>query len=474
VRRAVVAIVLSSASLCALVPSAWAGRAEVIVRKTPEGELIGIDEVESLRYTAAPGEVNRVRVTFQDPGVFLISDPVGISLGRKCSRPVAGDPTRARCVSSIGNEAFLLLGDRNDTATSGPSQIGGVFCGACIFSDMDGGPGNDALSGDQVRGGEGADALAGAFVRGGKGNDRLSVRPGDSATFLEGDRGNGSDTIVGGDSGEDTVSYEGRRRGVSVSLDGRRNDGAPGENDQITGVESIYGGRGRDRLTGESGVNDLRGFGGSDRISGRGGSDTLSGFDEAEPGRGRTRDRITGGTGDDTIYGSAGSDRVKPGPGQDDLTLYRGNERVNLRDRSIDTVECGRGRDRVKLDRQDFAWDRCERTRRRGAAAAVALATDADARFEGDPDQPFVTIGCPLDGPRACRGTASILLRGRRTARKRFRIRRGRVKELKFRPSLLRQLEGKPVRIVVRSRDRRGRRSKRVRRAKFVTAACCV
>jgi hypothetical protein len=122
-------------------------------------------------------------------------------------------------------------------------------------------------------------------------------------------------------------------------------------------------------------------------------------------------------------------------------------------DRSIDRVSCGRGRDRLRADRFDFFGYRCERARRRGLAVAVPLGVAVYAQTD---EGPSAEIGCPADARRRCRGTAAIIYRGRVRDRKRFTIRRGRAAFVQFRKGL-RTLEGRTVRLRVRSRDRRGR-----------------
>src|SRR5436190_1395279 len=74
-----------------------------------------------------------------------------------------------------------------------------------------------------------------------------------------------ADAYDGGE-GRDTVSYQGRRRGVVASLGPAGGGGEPGELDRYTAVEDLNGGLGDDRLTGDDGPNRLYGDVGRDRI----------------------------------------------------------------------------------------------------------------------------------------------------------------------------------------------------------------
>jgi dienelactone hydrolase len=98
----------------------------------------------------------------------------------------------------------------------------------------------------------------------------------------------------------------------------------------------LTGKRGKDRLVGSAEGDRLRGRGGRDKLKGRGG-----------------RDCLAGGKGGDRLDGGAGGDRLSGGSGRD---------RIDARDGGRDTVRCGRGRDRAKVDRRDRVRG-CERVR---------------------------------------------------------------------------------------------------------------
>jgi Ca2+-binding RTX toxin-like protein len=228
---------------------------------------------------------------------------------------------------------------------------------------LSGGAGNDTLEGDngpdRISGGAGNDKLhgggAGDSLSGDAGNDTLEE--GDTSGDAESESVGGpiaSDTIRGG-AGKDTATYCTRRgtTPLSISLDGKRNDGRKGEGDNIAGdVENAIGG-------GES--NDtIRGSGRANVLSG----DCISTF---------TR------SGNNKIYGLAGNDRLVGGDGRDMLDGGRGRDAFNGhedrdivrardggRDRSINCDGLGveSGSDRAFVDRGDPPANSCERVSR--------------------------------------------------------------------------------------------------------------
>jgi Ca2+-binding RTX toxin-like protein len=204
--------------------------------------------------------------------------------------------------------------------------------------ELFGGPGVDIVEGgagrDRVDGGAGDDTVRGQLdddvVLGGAGEDRLDVEvaadpnrlpelatasgadqldggPGDDLLWggAEADLPDAPDVLSGGD-GFDTMDYSGRRTRVRVSLDGRADDGAPGESDTaLSDLERIVGGADGDTLIGSSTANTLEGGPGDDLLVGLGGADVLLGG--------------TGDGGSDTLRGDAGMDMLRGGPGDDEL-----------------------------------------------------------------------------------------------------------------------------------------------------------
>ena len=120
-------------------------------------------------------------------------------------------------------------------------------------------------------------------------------------------------------------------------------------------LRSKRGTRHRDRLIGTRGQDRLFGLAGNDVLDGRAGDDALD--------AGRGADRVKGGQGVDIIAGSSGRDRISGGPGRDVIDAGSGLDLVDARDGQPDTVDCGKGRDRVQADRRDRLIG-CERRRR--------------------------------------------------------------------------------------------------------------
>jgi len=125
-------------------------------------------------------------------------------------------------------------------------------------------------------GGSGDDVLLGSEtdateLYGDGGDDRLESRGG----LIRVHGGGGSDTMIGSPQIGDIVLYDTSGRGVSVTLDGRRNDGAPGERDLVSEIEDFIGSPYDDIFVGDEGPNWAWGARGYDRLYGRGGADEL-------------------------------------------------------------------------------------------------------------------------------------------------------------------------------------------------------
>jgi Ca2+-binding RTX toxin-like protein len=338
-------------------------------------------------YRAAPGETNHLVLVSDDPGVLRLSDDVAIDLsstGDGCARGY-DDPTIALC-SFIG-ALRVETGDGDD-------RISVMYdFPAAQRITADAGPGNDTLSGPTssagvtLLGGDGTDELKGGFgadvLAGGAGDDTLDGNLGDDV--LDGGAGNdllagsdGADRIDGG-AGKDTskndwLSKGSEDPGVSVSLDGKGNDGRPGEGDDVRNVETIqvlqpasliagatpvsftvFNTRpGPSRLVGSKGDDLLLSYDYDDVIDGKAGNDTI------EAGLGD--DRITGGPGRDSINADAGS-------GSCNFLVCRvgsGNDVVHARDGQRDSIRCGQGTDLVYADAADVVAPDCEGVKRRG------------------------------------------------------------------------------------------------------------
>lgn len=167
-----------------------------------------------------------------------------------------------------------------------------------------GGDGNDVLRGlggdDVLLGGLGDDTLVGGpgddLLQGGWGDDELDGRSGDDTVeggtgddrILASEGPDGADVLIGGP-GRDTVDYSARTGGVTLTLGGEADDGAPGEGDSVGGplnpwlrstdVEELVGGSGDDTIVGWSLPETLVGGPGADVLRGGEGQDDLRGQD---------------------------------------------------------------------------------------------------------------------------------------------------------------------------------------------------
>ena len=131
-----------------------------------------------------------------------------------------------------------------------------------------------------------------------------------------------------------------------------------GGNDTITLDESngalpaaqLFGGAGKDVLTGGSGADLLFGGAGNDTLLGKGGNDLLFG--------GAGNDVLTGGDGDDQVFGEGGNDRMIWNPG-DDSDLFEGGDGVDTAEinggNGSETFTITANGTRVRFDRLDPA-----------------------------------------------------------------------------------------------------------------------
>lgn len=354
----------------------------------------------TLRYVAATGEANDLTIVMSsDRTTWTVTENgAPLTIGAGCG-PGSDVQTASCTVPAPNGDAAvnLALGDEADRAhlpDGCHTDPGSVECTTIVG----GGPGNDTLIAYEQRNGSGD-----GRINGGTGNDWLSGRGeligGPGADVLEGDDarlegGLGADTLR--TSGEYYVIddfavavYAGRGRPVTVTLDGRRNDGAPNENDLVL-VPNVVGGSADDLLVGDDGHNVLTGGpgddilrgkrhydylrgdsaacdvtdrapGGADRIYGGGEGDVLwgcGGRDILRAGWGNDRlngaggsDFVIGGRDRDSVSGGFGSDRIVGGTELDTLRGMSGDDAFDARDGDYDRVRGGRGRDRARIDR---------------------------------------------------------------------------------------------------------------------------
>ena len=306
-------------------PNTWSPDGRRILFTTGRSSTANADEFIAYTMDANTGEAGGLqRVAETD--IFVRCD--WQRLVRSVSPPPTGNysPPANNCPGgSSGGVSCQILpgGGRRITGTDGNDTINGT-AGDDVITCGDGD--------DVVNGGDGDDV-----IRCGNGNDRVNG-------------GAGNDRLSGG-AGNDRVSGSSGRDRISGGTNADRVNGGSG-NDRVNGdrnSDSVSGGSGNDRAVGGSG---------NDRVSGNSGRDSVAG--------GSGNDRVAGGSGNDRISGESGNDRVSGGPGRDRLSGAGGNDSISARDRTRDTVNCGRGRDRVSADRRvDRASRNCERVRRR-------------------------------------------------------------------------------------------------------------
>jgi Ca2+-binding RTX toxin-like protein len=294
----------------------------------------GTKWADALRITANPA-AGTLDVAFDDlaPRTFLLKDVASVFVHGHDARDaitLAGPVPHATVYGGEGDDQLtggdaddVLYGYIADPADSGPYYDADLISGGAGNDDMFGGPGPDTLDG-----GDGADVFIG-------GN-----------TF-----GNTSDYDYA-----DVADYSARKRGVTVTLDGRRGDGARGENDNVgTDIETVWGGAGNDYLVahaaqptgfhysgyptaallGNDGDDtlvggprdeDLAGGNGNDSLTAGNGNDTLAGDNEYDYAYRPGDDTLLGDNGNDSLNGAGGDDRLSGGRGEDTLHGGQGDD----------------------------------------------------------------------------------------------------------------------------------------------------
>jgi Ca2+-binding RTX toxin-like protein len=202
------------------------------------------------------------------------SAQVSILMDDEANDGIAGEADRILGVEiAVGSPFADHIADR--IAEPKPPVVN-VFRGGAGSDLIEGGRGNDVL-----RGGDAHDKL-----RGGVDDDRLDGEA-------------GADELDGQAGADDTAVYSARTARVSVTIDGRADDGNAAEDalgtlrdNVLAGTENVEGGSAGDFLLG------------SDRDN-----------------------RLSGGSGDDTLAGGKGADDFEPGPGTDTVH-YQDNNRL--------------------------------------------------------------------------------------------------------------------------------------------------
>lgn len=323
-------------------------------------------------------------------------------------------------IEGHGLRDWLMGGAGSDLITGGPSP-----------DQISGGPGNDELhggaGGDALYGDEGNDLLDGG---GGDGVSRSQTGYAIAGAALyvdELDGGPGADVLQGGAGDFDRVLYTSRTAPVTVTLDGRANDGGAGEGDLVAAdVEDAYGGTGNDLLVGNAGPNTLVGGAGDDVIDGRGGY----------------QDAAIGDAGDDTILQRDGGvealrgvEGAIPGFAFDDLVSCDSDVRgapQGLDTAFVDPTDTGQAGGLAS------STSRCEHVVMSESPQPLPVQNDGTIT---------VPIGCGAGLPsKICSGDATVRLpraagaarrvprpSGRWVAARHFKMHRGRVKKVKVR-----------------------------------------
>lgn len=155
--------------------------------------------------------------------------------------------------------------------------------------------------------------------------------------------GAGGTLLVGGTSGDDTISITSDGTTLTLSANGVVQT-APAS--MVKGV-FVNAANGDDVVTLGSGVPSatvLGGFG-NDTITGGGGNDSLAG--------GPGEDSLLGGSGNDTLRGGAGNDTLIGGAGDDSLSGGNGDDTFFALDGHADTLNGGAGTNTAHVDALD-------------------------------------------------------------------------------------------------------------------------
>jgi len=243
--------------------------------------------------------------------------------------------------------------------------------------------------------------------------------------------GPGADRFQTGRLGKLQVQYFASGQAVHVTTDGRANDGAPGEHDNVPRLVqtlngsshgdvldargartrvAIYGEEGDDRAFTSPLGGFIEGSGGADVLHGGSGHDDLIGDEGA--------DILLGRGGDDDLTGGSGHDLLVGGPGHD--LFYIGNDgrdTVRARDGARDRVICDWVPYRLRVDRRD-RLERC------AVPVGVSAQLTPHRRLA-------LELRCPWAAPGGCRGSLVVFdSRPHPLGRARFRLAAGAVRRI--------------------------------------------
>lgn len=383
------------------------------------------------------------------PGAFAREAEPG-TLGLDAAFGGEGDDTVLQSMvqgGDVGDHGGALLdGGPGDDAVSGSS----VALDNDRFPGIDyvlrGGPGDDRVTGgpdaDALHGEDGDDRLEGR-----RGNDRLHAGPG--ADVVSGEDGDddlfdaardaagvpgaptaadGADTFTGGP-GQDSLSYATRTARVELSPNDRvANDGAPGERDQILTVEELDAGAAADVLFGVLSVGD------------------------------GLADDWFGGAGDDLLLSGDGDDRLEGGAGRDTLRAGSGDDVLVTRDGMPEAeISCGSGIDEAYIDLTDpdpvavGGVSGCETIARQAIREEPNVRVRGGGSLRRSGGRVRVPMSCPPLARSGCRGTLTLRVAG---ASRSTRYRLGRAER---RAVAVPAPAAGPGTLIARQRDSRGR-----------------
>ncbi|MFT6331970.1 MAG: Ca2+-binding RTX toxin-like protein [Lentimonas sp.] len=174
------------------------------------------------------------------------------------------------------------------------------------------------------------DLLEGGLVNdrlfGGNGDDHLIGNSGDD--ILRGD--SGADILDGG-IGRDAAAYWSSNAAINVNLSNGTASGGHADGDTLIDIESVYGSKHNDTITGDESSNSLAGYIGDDILKAGGGNDYIdggTGNDRLFGGEGN--DILIGNSGNDMLRGDAGADILNGGTGRDAAAYWSSNAAINV------------------------------------------------------------------------------------------------------------------------------------------------
>jgi Ca2+-binding RTX toxin-like protein len=258
-----------------------------------------------------PVRTNDVVVTNDGSGNAVLTFPNGESVTLIGVSPT--DAANPFYLQAIG----IPMPDGTVQGTAGNDLINGSYTGDPDGDRVDG---NDAI----LAGDTGNDDL----IYGYGGNDRIYAGNGNDEVY--GGTGNdllqtglGDDTVYG-DDGNDSIYAE----NGNDTVYGGAGDDVVGAS---IGNDLVYGGDGNDTINGGGYSNEgdtLFGDAGNDSISGDAGNDTLYG--------GADDDILVGGTNDDSIYGGTGNDKIVVGDNHGTDVIEGGEDASGLNNDILD------------------------------------------------------------------------------------------------------------------------------------------